>query len=97
MAQVTTRYISELPSLGLEKEAKRPVVSAMEAMRKPISPRAVMAVPSIAAGYRERGFLGLGGALEVTEVGAEPWSVSVVFSPVGGRGAASLPSRGCNS
>lgn len=50
IAHVTTKYISELPVLGLEEEAKRPVVSARDAIRNPISPRAVIAVPSMAAG-----------------------------------------------
>lgn len=38
-----------------EGEAKIPVLSAREEIRNPISPRAHIAVPSMAEGYRDRG------------------------------------------
>lgn len=53
IAQVATRKISELPPVPVVEElvvSKTPVDSARELMRNPISPRATMALPKIAAG-----------------------------------------------
>jgi hypothetical protein len=50
IAQVTTRNSSVLPP-----SPKTPFASATELIRNPISPRDTMALPSIAAGYRDFG------------------------------------------
>ena len=47
IAQVTIRKISESP---VDEEPKVPLLSAMAEIRKPISPRATMAMPRIEAG-----------------------------------------------
>ena len=59
-AQMTIKYISERSpcAAGLAEDvlAKIPLLSAMDAVRNPISPREITAVPMIDAGYSERGF-----------------------------------------
>lgn len=50
IAQVATRKISELPPVAAEPDPNTPVDSARELIKNPISPRATMALPSIAAG-----------------------------------------------
>ena len=54
--------------VGEEGEVKIPVLSAREEIRNPISPRAHIAVPSMAEGYRDRG-LGMRELLEGGECG----------------------------
>lgn len=49
IAHVTMRKRSEVP-VDCVGDEKKPVLSAKEEMRKPISPRAVMAEPSIRGG-----------------------------------------------
>lgn len=81
IAQVTTRKISELERLVWvddvdndededddDEAEKTPLLSAMEEIRKPISPRAVMAQPRIEAGYRDRGLASAGVVCEVVPI-----------------------------
>lgn len=60
IAQVTTRNSSVLPP-----SPKTSLASATELIRKPISPRATIALPRIAAGYSD---LGLGSAVRLRVV-----------------------------
>ncbi len=59
-AQITIKYISERSPCavfrGEEVLAKIPLLSAIDAIRNPISPREIIAAPIIDAGYSERGF-----------------------------------------
>lgn len=59
MAQVTTRKLSELLPLVGDREYT-PLLSAIEEIKNPISPRAVIAHPRIEAGYRDRGLISVG-------------------------------------
>lgn len=52
----------ELVPLSPELDASIPLLSAIDDIRKPISPRAVIAKPTIDAGYIERGLLATPGA-----------------------------------
>lgn len=54
IAQVATRKMSELPPSG--GEPNTPLLSASEEIKKPISPRATIALPSINDGYSDCGF-----------------------------------------
>jgi hypothetical protein len=61
IAHVTIKKIGDEPDSALVVPGENiPLLSAMEDIRKPISPRATMALPKIDAGYREIGFRGLG-------------------------------------
>lgn len=61
IAHVTTRKISELVCLS-DSDAKMRWLSPREEMRKPISPRAVIAQPRIDAGYIDLGLIPAGAA-----------------------------------
>lgn len=56
IAHVTTRKLSELLPFDCDAEYI-PLLSAIEEIRNPISPRAAMAHPRIEAGYSERGLV----------------------------------------
>lgn len=60
IAHVTTRKISSGPLDEAEAEENIPLLSAIDEIKNPISPRATIALPIIAPGYSEMGFLGSG-------------------------------------
>lgn len=56
MAQVTIRNMFELECVS-ERDANTPLLSAIDEIKKPISPRAVIAQPTMDAGYSDFGMV----------------------------------------
>ena len=68
------------------EEKKILLLSAMEDIRKPISPRAVIAQPMIEAGYSDSGFAPAGAVCWAELAGVSPLTDGVSDSAAGGIG-----------
>lgn len=64
---MTIRKIGDAPDVVFAPLENMPLLSAMDDMRKPISPRATIAPPKMEAGYSDIGLRGLGETWSVEE------------------------------